>query len=340
MKIKGSNKNYFVYADRMLGVEVNDSYFRWVYGRNAPAVDKATFDACKVRFFITFADDHQIQLPTSDVERFQCFSWNRENKTLCYHRKLLGAHIAYSVSIRGNEASIILGRFYANLMHHRFMNLHGAYYLLSDLANILLLKNGYVTLYCAAALHRESGRRVALFSAPNTGKSYTVQRLCETGDYSIIAEDIAIADEEGRITGCPWTNSYRKGALRKWFDLDSGGTFAHRHMHNYTLEDKTASGQSYLSDVILLSRMQDKHKADQGEIEKKILILNKYLFCGYNSPIVNVLAFFDDEFNCDWECTEKQILLSIFSRSVVTEISLDSGDFFPLVKNQIESGNM
>ena len=55
---------------------------------------------------------------------------------------------------------------------------------------------------------------------------------------------------------------------------------------------------------------------------------------------MNVLAFFDDEFNCDWECTEKQILLSIFSRSVVTEISLDSGDFFPLVKNQIESGNM
>lgn len=234
--------------------------------------------------------------------------------------------IAYSISFGENEVYVVLGRSYANLVRYRFMNLHGACYLLSDLANIFLLKNGYVTLYCSAALHKESGRVVAMFAAPNTGKSYTVKRLCETGDYAQIAEDVAIVDKEGKIVGCPWTNSYRKSSSQKRFQLDDGGTFA-RKTH-YVSKNRIKSDDGRLSDLILLSRTQEKTETDKLEVRKRILILNKYLFSGYNSPIVNVLAFFNDEFNKDWESVERSILRSVFLRCDAVELSNEKANFY------------
>ena len=337
-KIKQTDMNYYIYANRLLGVETNAPSFRWIYGKKAPVADREAFEACKVRFFVNVTSDKNIPMPVSKMERFQCYSWSGSQKILSYNRKMVGRHMAYSISIQGNEVHALLGKNYYRFVRHRCMNLHSAYYLLSDLANILLLKNGYATLYCAAALHRERGRGLALFAAPNTGKSFTVKRLCETGAYALIAEDIAIVDEEGRITGCPWTNTYRETGLRQQLELDGGGAFARRH--NYTLEYEIASGQNCLSDMILLSRAQDRHEADSAEIEKKILILNKYLFCGYNTPIVNILAFFDNEFNCDWECIEKQILQQVFSKCRTVEISLSNGDFFPIVMSKIDGDNM
>lgn len=321
---------HFIYADHILGVETNDPNFRWMYGSNAPAGDKETFDSCKVKFYVTVTDESHIQTASSNVACFQCFSWCESQKTLFYSRKIFGVKMAYSISFNNNSVRATFGKNYYRMVRHRFMNLHDSYYLLSDLANILLLKNGYSTLYCAVAQHRESGRVIALFAPPNTGKSCAVKRLCDTEKYTLIAEDVALLNKELQIFGCQWTCTYRKAGSSSFFLNDDSGALSRTHTH--IQEHEIAQNPCVLSDLILLNLATIDSGVARSDIEKRICILNKYRFCGYNSPIINVLAFFDREFDKTWEDLDKSIMKIAFLKCNVSYISSESRhDFTPMV---------
>ena len=245
--------------------------------------------------------------------------------------------MAYSLAFDESTCTVkaAFGKNYYRMVRHRIMNLHDAYYLLSDLANVLLLKCGYLTMYCAAALHCESGRVIALFAPPNAGKSYTIKQLCETENYKLIAEDIALLNRNVQIVSCPWTCSYRNVKSNILNSSDSSGTFlrAHKRLPEYEAIQKALR----LSDLILLNRAEGNPAIAVDDIEKRILILNKYLFCGYNSPIINVLAFFNRDFDQGWEERACSIMKLAFLECKVTAISCESADAFPAKVDEIFS---
>ena len=67
------------------------------------------------------------------------------------------------------------------------------YYLLSDIANIILLKNGLLTLYAAGVYCNKNNKGMVFWGAPNTGKTLTAMRLCKDYDFSLLGEDIVMA---------------------------------------------------------------------------------------------------------------------------------------------------
>ena len=288
---------------------------------------------------MTVTDDGYIQKLSSDidVERFQCFSWSSSQRTLFYSRKLFGVKMAYSISFNDNSVKVLFGKNYYRIVRHRFMNLHDSYYLLSDLANIFLLKNGYSTMYCGAVQHCESGKVAAIFSPPNMGKSFTVKRLCDTGDYKLIAEDVALLDKKIQIHGCQWTCTYRTVKTNSLFLGDSGGalTRVHENIREYEAEQNLCN----LSYLILLTRAMIDTDISKSDIEKRLLILNKYRFCGYNSPIVNVLAFFDWEFDQAWEDIDKSIMKTAFLKCDLRALSAEFPNDFSTKINAVISGS-
>ena len=204
---------YFIYAEHLLGVKTNDPSFKWIYGTAAPNASEDDFDKCLVKLIVEKQNDKGINIPHKNV--FQCFSWDSDKKILGYSRKVLGIPLKYSMKFSTNCIYVQIGRNYDRFVKCRFMNLHSTYYLLSDIANMFLLKNGYITLYCSSVTHKNTGRTFAFFAPPNTGKSITVEMLHKTGKYTIISEDIAIMDFKMNITGCKWTKTYRKSKPSK-----------------------------------------------------------------------------------------------------------------------------
>ena len=327
-EIMKENNYYFVYADHLLGVQTNDSSFKWIYGRTAPNTDEKSLEACLIRIYVKVISDDSIQISRSAGSTFQCHTWDEKEKKLTYCRKMMGIPFAYTLSVQDNAIYAVFGKNYYRFLQFRFMNMHAAYYMLSDLANMLLLKNGFATLYCSAVFHRESGKALALFAPPNTGKSLTAKQLCDTGHYAHISEDVAIIDRNKQIVGCPWTDSYRKPPAIRKIMCDTGGAFGRKH--GEIVQREGTSRRYTLSDMIVLDRSKGAEPITRQEIENRILILNRYLFGGYHSPIVNIIGFFDRSYNHDWVEKAKEVLSSAFEECRMQAISCENPEMFSL----------
>ena len=138
------NEKYFVYCDGILGVKTNMPDFKWVYGQVAPETTQNEYDKCVVKFEINIKKEKKLHNIAEYDSKFQSYYWNDADKILSCRRSLLGKiRIGYNVKFESNRVIVEMGRNYHTFVKKRFMNLHDTYYLLSDLANVLLIQKGY-----------------------------------------------------------------------------------------------------------------------------------------------------------------------------------------------------
>ena len=186
---------YYEYCNGILGVKTNVVDFRWVYGSVAPPSSCERYEKCKVKFIVNVKPERQLSPAESYDQRFQAFAWNDATKTVYYRRKYFNCiNVGYNLKVERDIVFAEIGENYYRFIQNRVMNLHSMYYLLSDLANIVLLSNGLLTMYASAFQNTLTGRSVVCFGAPNTGKTFTAVKLCETEEYRLIGEDIVISD--------------------------------------------------------------------------------------------------------------------------------------------------
>lgn len=294
------NENYYEYCKGVLGVKTNIAGFKWVYGSVAPSVSAEQYEICAVRFEIRLKPENELGRIDQYDERFQSYYWNAQNQTVSFRRNILGSiPIGYNIAIKKNYVMAEIGRNYYGLVKKRVMNLHDMYFLLSDIANLVLLKNGYLTLYASGVHYSLLNKGVAFFAAPSTGKTVTATGLCRKAGYSLIGEDILIVKDR-QLFSCPWTSSYRgKRPL-----LDS--TSALRRMGKQDVISICDVCQ--LTDMIALVDGIGCVASDKEELLRKIMILNGYLFHYYSSPIIKILSFFNPEYCREWEEVARKTL--------------------------------
>lgn len=291
---------YYVYCRGLLGVKTNMREFKWVYGSVAPEATPEEYEACLVKFHVIAEKEKKLGEPVSAEKRFQSYAWDPETRTLFYRRKLLSClHIGYDLRVDGNTVEARIGKSYGKWIRQRIMHMHGAYYLLADVANMLLLKNGYLTLYASAVSSSDGQTGIACFAPANTGKTVTATKLCESSGYRLVGEDVVVTDGK-RLFSCPWTSSYRKQSNAS----DSAGSFG-RVRKAGTEEMCETCG---LTDLAVLSSGKQGIYREKEEVLRQIRILNGYLFQYYSSPILKVLAYFDPTYDENWNERADQIL--------------------------------
>lgn len=291
---------YYIYCQGFLGVKTDLADFKWVYGSAAPEASAEDYEGCLVRFHIHSMPEKQLPEIGSCDRGFQAFAWDEGTGKLYYRRTLLSRfEIGYNLSIKGNEVQAEIGTRYLRLVRNRVMNLHGIYYLLSDVANMLLMRNGYLTLYASAVLYAPQNRGLVFFAPPNTGKTVTAVGLCEHLDYHLVGEDVIITDGK-KIYACPWTNSYRKQGR----SADSAGSFGRQARP----QEIQTSAQSDVTDLFVLSLGKKKTGEAKTDVLRKIRILNGYLFHYFSSPIVRVLGYFDSTYAAPWNRYAEELL--------------------------------
>ena len=281
---------YYIYCDGVLGVETDVADFKWIYGSLAPAATKQDYDCCVIKFKINLVKEKALK-EFSVSDRFQSYCWDSANQTISCRRSILGKiDLGYNISVSEDKVTAEIGKNYYRFVKNRVMNLHGIYWLLSDLANILLLRKGYLTLYASAVHCASLNRGVVCFGPPGMGKTLTATGLCEKGGYTLVGEDIVIANKN-RLLSCPWTASYRK----KKSNFDSAGSLG-----------RTAAQSSYeicraceATDFVLLTA-GEKASFDKAAFLNKISMLNGYLFNYCASPVVKMLGYFDETYCHDW----------------------------------------
>lgn len=312
---------YYVYCNEILGVRTNIRDFRWVYGSVAPPSSCEKYEKCKVKFTVCVKPEKQLGSIESCNKKFQAFSWDDSSKVIYYRRKFFNlVNVGYNIKVENNEVFAEIGENYYRFIQNRVMNLHSIYYLLSDLANIILLSNGFLTMYASAVQNNLTGKSVVCFGAPNTGKTFTAVKLCKTTEYSLIGEDIVISDGRN-LYACPWTCSYRKNTSN---GVDNAGS-GKRINRGAELEFLNSSP---LTDVVVLSLGTEKTMTDKSIIFDKASILNGYLFNYYSSPIIKVLGFFDEEKSIQWQKLADEMLNHVVNISDCHFLQLESATKF------------
>ena len=313
--------HYYIYCDGILGVKTNVKKFRWVYGSVAPSSSYEKYEECKVKFDIRILPEKELSQVVSCDKRFQSYSWNEGNRTLSYRRTFFNFFkIGYNMKIEENVVSFDIGENYFRFIKNRVMNLHGTYYLLSDIANIVLLSNGLLTLYASVAHNTSANSGVVCFGAPNTGKTLTAVKLSETRGYSLIGEDVVIFDGN-KVYSCPWTASYRGGTTKT---ADSSGSGKRKNM----VSQMNFAQSCELTDVAILSLGKEKIEQSKECVYKMSSIINGYLFNYYSTPIVKVLGLFDDQFCVPWQEKADEMLKDLFDRSNCFLLQYENASMF------------
>jgi hypothetical protein len=320
---------YYVYADGLLGVKTNVEHFRWIYGSVAPPVSEAEFKACIVTLQVYVVPESRLDACDRTDKRFQAFSWNESTKTVSYRRSFFKTlRVGYNVSLSHDGAVCWIGKRYFHFVKQRMNHLHGIYYLLSDIANVMLLRHGYVTLYASAVRRPSSDEGYVFFSPPNTGKTLTATKLCEHYGCDLVGEDIVITDGR-RLYACPWTNSYRKKASR-----DGAGSFGRVSKPKIGNICHTCE----LTGAVVLSVGENRVACDKERLLSQIEMLNGYLFEYYSSPIIKILGYFDHSYCVKWNELAKDVFSTASDDRECVEICSErSMDFYKLVHDVVWS---
>lgn len=320
---------YYIYCAGILGVKTNAADFRWIYGSAAPEASLEDYEKCVLKFDVCVVPEKHLTQPLACDRRFQVFTWCDKTHTISFRRRFL-RHIqtGYNICVSGNTVSAEIGRNYFKFIRLRMMNLHGVYYLLSDLANMLLLKNGFLTLYASSAYYAPTGKTVVCFAPPNTGKTITALKLCDTYGYALVGEDVVITDGH-RIYSCPWTCSYRKGNSR----VDQAGSFGRATR----IPKQAFCDVCDLTNMAVLSLGPKDISMEKHRIASRVCTLNGYLFYYYASPIIKILGYFDPEYCEPWEAKAKAMLEDMVQQAECRFLQSEQPtDFYEMIQLEME----
>lgn len=282
---------YYVYCEGILGLKTNIAEFKWIYGSVAPHATNEEFDECDIKFEIYKIPEHKLKA-CKTKNQFQSYYWNEINQTISCRRTFFKKlQIGYDITLKNKNVIVEMGDNYYSFVRKRIMNLHGAYYLLSDLANMILLENGYLTFYASGVKGLGNGKSIVFFAPPNTGKTLTATNLATKYGYSLIGEDVIIVKDR-KLYPCPWTSSYRN---EKSIIDNAGAVFRKKN-----LKTPKSFNSSYLTDIVVLMKGKNQIIHDKSEVLRRVSILNGYLFSYYSSPIIKILGYFSNSYCKDW----------------------------------------
>lgn len=306
--------NHFVYIKDLLAVKTNLDKFSWSYGMASKKVTQEDFDQCRIKVHVNVVPDKEV--PDVKGNQFSYFTVDKD--TVHYRRNFFGiADLRYSLRIDGNSVYMICGKNYFKLVRGRIMNMHSAGYILSDVVEAILLRNGLCTLYCSAVSFEKEA--VCIFGAPNTGKTLTGILLCNKYGGKMVSEDFAVTDGE-TLWGAPWTNTHRN------YEGVEGAS------GRVEINDNPVK----ISNVAVIQKGKAVISSDKDLV--KVRSLNRYGLGYSKAPVLVALGYYNHEFDTyKFEEIEKEILERLVrNHSFLTIESENTLDFAGLIMNNLK----
>jgi glycosyltransferase involved in cell wall biosynthesis len=328
---KRKDIRYSVLAPGVLALKTNLPRFSWSYGQNCPSVSYGNYAACKVRMELrkeprsAFASALRRRCAVP-YGKYHYYSGLPGCDEVLYDRPFLfGSRLFLEAGgLLGDSPVVRANRDYFRLVHFRFMNLHSVKYVLTDLATLLLLRNGFLPLHCSA--FRLGERTVVVFAPSNSGKTLTTMLLRMEHGAEFLAEDLAVTD--GRtLFSVPWTNTFRYYSQvdRRWWSR--AFTKAMQVLPFLDLVQNLSRPQS-ITDLLPLNRMCPSARAtdlvilERGEERVAELTteeacrmaenLNRSEFNYQRSLLTNAHEYFNPEMDvADMVCREKALLRAL-----------------------------
>jgi hypothetical protein len=306
-----NQKHYFVACPGILGVQTNVNHFKWSYGTAMPPATLQQYDQCAVRLRLDVTDN--VQIPkTSQLGKYHYWLGNAGHDTLYYDRPFcFGSRLQIAAKgLLSDEPCLTVNQTYYRYVSHRFMNLHSVGYILTDVASLLLLRQGLAPLHCSAFKHGDATVLVA--APPNTGKTLTSMLACLNHAAHYICEDLAVTDGRS-VFSVPWTSTFRYYKQLKQ-------SFASRIRNRATkvlplfelwpshqpapITDYISSGRlstrSRITHVVFLERGDTSLiSADIEDACFKMKNLNRYEFQYCKSPLIVAYEYFNPQLSID-----------------------------------------
>ncbi len=319
--------HYSIACHDVLGLRSNDPGFKWSFGMRAPAANQEEYDRCLLRLDFRVKSDWAVE-SNSTTEKYHYFSGHSNEDALDYVRPFLpGATLKMRIEgLLSDQPSVCVNSAYYRFVTHRFMNLHSAGYVLSDLSTLLLLHRGIAPLHCSC--FRVGDATVLIAAPPNTGKTLTAMMACMEHDAEFIAEDLAFTDGEN-VFSVPWTSTFRyyNKIDRSWrsrFANSLKDTFAPlallpsgapRPVTKFINHERLVS-RSPVTHLVVLQRGEESVSTLQtDEAYRLVRNLNRYEFNYNRVPAAVAYEYFNPALDLAGACSaEDRILQQLVDR--------------------------
>jgi len=316
--------HFFVASDGLLGVRTELKSFKWSYGTVCPEANEEQYQQCAVRLQVKVDDD--IQAPP-DVQhgKYHYFNGQPGEDTLYYTRPFMfGSNLRVKATgLLSDEPVISFNKAYMRFVTHRFMNVHSAGFILTDIASLLLLKQGYAPIHCSAFKHGDA--TVVVAAPPNTGKTLTTMMACLDHQASFMSEDLAITDGKN-VYSVPWTSTFRfyknidkswrsrlGGLLHKVFPPIELLPLRRQQPITEYIQQSNMTASSRATHLVTLERGEETIlKPSSDDTMRMVRNLNRYEFNYARCPLAIAHEFFNPGLDITQACeTEASVLRSL-----------------------------
>lgn len=322
MREKKEEMHYQVASKGILGVSTSISGLKWSFGITTPAATREDYEACQVRLQVLRERRPVNLIDHADLGKYHYFAGRPDEDAIIYRRPfLLGSELQMAISgLVGADPTIRVNRAYERFITHRFMNLHSLGYIMTDIAELLLLRKGLAPLHSSCfSLH---DRTWTVFAPPNTGKTLTTMQACLEMGASFLAEDLTITDGV-TIFSVPWTSTFRyyedidrrfrtrvlNGMTKRFPPLELIPIARARPIDELVQPQRIIS-RSRCSDIAILERGRGGVRAvESEEAFTKILNLSKYEFNYHRAPVVVAYEFFNPELDIESAMQSERAIL-------------------------------
>ncbi|MCA9234355.1 MAG: hypothetical protein KDA44_02735 [Planctomycetales bacterium] len=320
---------YYVAAAGLLGVRTNIKDFKWSYGTAMPEATADEFQNCRLR--LTVELDRNLELPpcSERLGKYHYWSGSEGSDAIYYDRTFMfGRQLRLAAQgLCGVEPTIRVNGAYLRYVTHRFMNLHSLGYILTDLASLMLLHQGFAPIHCSA--FQAGNATVVVAAPPNTGKTLTSVSACMNRGAKFIAEDLAITDGTN-VYSIPWTSTFRY-----YSDIDKswGARFGNaaksifpplelirgshpRPITEYLPPEQFADNQRVTHVVVLERGESGVRTIGDDEAFQKLRNLNRYEFNYCRAPMLVAHEFFNPKLDIEGaHRAEAEILQTLASNA-------------------------
>ena len=295
---------------------------------------------------ISFSVDADLSKLDHLTQKFH-FCYGAKNAEEVYFERPLGFGLSAKLHCKNlmTDPQICVNSTYYKLIRFKLDNVFPPGVHLADTLSLLLLKNNYIPLHCAAISSNNEG--IVLVAPPDTGKSMTTMLAVKKG-YGFLSEDIAIADDQyiysnpktATFYHTPGINTNRSLRQKLTRFLDSN-----MPMLSYFITPQAARIYEIMKDIKIDLKVPIKYifvlgkggdaleELDSKEALRRILTINRNEFSYHKNSLLFAYSYFNRSLDINAFMRKEEKMIEDMTGKVKSYLvqSADSADFINLI---------
>lgn len=300
---------------------------------------------------ISFSVDVHLSKLDHLTQKFH-FCYGAENTEEIYFERPLGFGLTAKLHCKNlmTDPQISVNRTYYKLIRFKIDNTFPPGVHLADILSLLLLKNNYIPLHCAAISSNNEG--VVLAAPPDTGKSTTSMLAVKRG-YGFLSEDIAVADDKYIYSNPHTTTFYHTPGFNTNRSLRHKLTrFIDTNMPalSYFVTPQAARIYEIMKDIkidlkvpiryiFILDKGKDALKElDPKEAFRRILTINRNEFSYHKNTLLFAYSYFNRSLDINASMQKEEQLIENMTSKVKSYLvqSADSANFINMIDKIVQ----